>query len=380
MRRLAFILIAVLAVRLAARLGFRIRFYEMWSGRIGHLAANTECLLSEIEAGIQPKSLILAFHNGPLCNEALGKMLARTLHVGPWRLVDRANRLFRGWERFVAEPAQFDRDIYNLWERQAPKLSFAPEERNRGEHTLRQMGIPAGAKWVCLVVRDAAYLPGLEYHAYRDTKIEDYMEACQMLASRGYHVVRMGAKVSDPIPLTTPKIIDYAMGGMRSDFMDIYLGAHCAFCLTNSTGIDAIPAVFRRPLAYVNMVPLEYLGTFHNGSLAIWKHHWKDGKRMSVADIVASGAGLFERADQYAEAGIELRDNTPEEIRALAEEMADDVENPHAGITDIMRGEESDNTKFWRAFPRSVSPYNNQPLHGENRMRIGREFLRGYSG
>ena len=385
MRRalLPFILLAVLLVRLAARCGYLIRFHELWSGRIGHLAANTECLLSEIEAGKHPKSLLLAYHNAPVCNEQLGRMLARTLHIGPFGRVSRANRLFKGWEKFAAEPSQYDRDIHNLWEKQEPKLSFTEAEEKRGVEGLRRLGIHG--KWVCLVVRDCAYLPALEYHAYRDTDIKDYTAAAWYLARRGYFVIRMGAKVKDRMDEgfvggTPPQagVIDYANSPLRSEFLDIYLGAKCSFCLTNSTGIDAIPAVFRRPLAYVNMVPLEYLGTFHKGSLAIWKHHYRDGKRMSPEEIYES-AGLFERTEQYKEAGITLVDNTAEEIRQVAEEMADLVEFKERFST-TLEGTNPPQEDFWRTFPRSVSPYNNRPLHGEIRMRIGREFLRGYSG
>ncbi len=33
---------------------------------------------------------------------------------------------------------------------------------------------------------------------------------------------------------------------------------------------------------------------------------------------------------------------------------------------------------FWDAFPRGNSEFNKRPLHGEIRMRIGAEFLKGY--
>jgi len=36
--------------------------------------------------------------------------------------------------------------------------------------------------------------------------------------------------------------------------------------------------------------------------------------------------------------------------------------------------------KFWKSYPlKSVSPYNQKPLHGEVRVRVGREFLKGYA-
>ena len=85
---------------------------------------------------------------------------------------------------------------------------------------------------------------------------------------------------------------------------------------------------------------------------------------MSVAEIVASGAGLFDRAQQYAEAWITLVENTPEEIRDVALEMLDYM--PAAPQA------------FWETYPRSLNPHNNIPLHGEVRLRIGAKFLEGY--
>jgi putative glycosyltransferase (TIGR04372 family) len=139
--------------------------------------------------------------------------------------------------------------------------------------------------------------------------------------------------------------------------------------------------IFRRPVCYVNYVPFEYLQTYHRGALAIWKHHEKDGKRMTVAEIYACGAGHFMRADQFENEGITLVDNTPEEIKAVALEMVNCIEAPAEQGTDWsyqkgpQRGRIDD---FWDAFPRGVSEFNKRPLHGEIRMRIGAEFLRGY--
>jgi putative glycosyltransferase (TIGR04372 family) len=164
-------------------------------------------------------------------------------------------------------------------------------------------------------------------------------------------------------------IIDYALSGARSEFGDLYLGARCAFCLGTSTGFMAIPAAFKRPCAVVNFAPIEYLPTAYDHSLAIWKHHVKDGKRMSVAEIVESGAGQFMASKQFADAGIALVDNTPEEIRALALQMEYELKNRTSSI---------EQAEFWEKFPKSVSPYNSKPLHGKMVLRIGREFLKGY--
>ena len=364
--RLLLVPFALLVVA-AARLGLPIRFGMIWSTRIGHMAGNMECYLCERAAGLS-RGWDFWYHNSEPCSAQLDKMLRRVVRVdrtGFVSLCSLVNQLFTGWERHHIDTVQVDRDIHNLFEKYPPHLSFTYEEEGRALLELERMGIPLGSKWVCLIVRDAAYLPNLPYHSYRDSDAATYEQAAFALAESGYYVVRMGVKVEKPLTVKHPRIIDFATNGMHTDFLSMYLGAHCTFALSNGCGIDAVPVIFRRPICYVNYVPIEYLQTYHRGSLAIWKHHEKDGRRMTLAEIYESKAGHFMAADEFEEAGITLVDNTPEEITAAAMEMA-------YGLST------EDQSAFWRDFPRGSSAFNERPLHGEIRMRIGREFLKGY--
>jgi len=306
-----------------------------------------------------------------MSNGYLAKMYGRCMtvdHTGFARMVTLVNQLFRGWDRHICGSSQFDRDIHGLYAKQQPHLNFTKREELRGRETMRKWGIPEGAKWVCLIVRDEAYLPELTYHSYRDSEIKTYILAVMELVARGYYVFRMGAKVKKPLQIKHPMVIDYAWDGRGSDFMGIYLGAHCSFCVSNGTGYDAIPVVFRKPVCFVNYVPIEYLNTWVK-SVAIWKHHFKDGKRMSLQEIWDSKCGQFMSSDQFKEAGISLVDNTQDEIARAAVEMVAIVE----GWAEL-----KDQSWFWKQFPRSISTYNSRPLHGEIRMRIGEKFLEGY--
>lgn len=385
-------LLVVGLVRLMRPL-YLVRFGVLVSGRIGHLAANTEIYLCERAAGLHPRGRFggvdLWCHYGPPCNAQLARMIERVLHVdrtGFVRMLVVANRSFSGWERHEAGSEQHDRDIHNLMERQPRHiLDFTGFEKNKGAIVRRKMGIPDGKEWVCLIVRDGAYLnhPGFAYHNYRDTKIWTYRRAAVALAERGYYVIRMGAAVEEPLHCDHPRVIDYATNGMRSDFMDVYLAAHCAFMVSSGTGLDAIAVIARRPVCFVNYVPLEYLNTWVRG-IAIWKRHYrgagKNIREMEPAEICNCGAGQFLRAEDFKRAKIRLKDNTPEEIEAAVLEMADDLRNELYEMTYPL-GCAIDSyalqLDFWRRFPSgTVSNYNGKPLHGEVRLRIGREFLK----
>jgi len=230
-------------------------------------------------------------------------------------------------------------------------------------------GIQPPDKWVCLIGRDSAYLPELGYHDYRDVDIKTYRKAALTIARHGFHVFRMGSKVHEELGADHPLVHDYATNGWRSDFMDIYLGAYCTFAISTPTGIDAIPAIYGRPMGYVNMVPIEYFSTWIHG-VAIWKHHLKNGKRMTPKQIFESGAGIFQRAEQFTEAGITLVDNTAEEINDVALEMIDYV----------CFKRKLGNQSFWDQFPSgAIDGMTGQRIHADTiRLRIGAKLMEGY--
>lgn len=359
-----------------------IRFGSLFVSRLGHLAGNTECYLCERDAGInRPKRVWdIWCPMGKPANAYLLKMFRRVLPISEFAaIVAMVGRNYSWWKPHAFSDSQWGRDIHNLLEKSPPHLKFTAAEEKRGERGLRELGIPEGAKWVCIVARDSYYLRATEpgndysYHDFRDSDIQNYRQAAVELTKRGYYVLRMGRQVAERMKLQAPQFIDYAMSEHRSDFMDVYLGAKCEFTISNGCGFDGIPMIFRRPICFVNETPFEYLSSWMANSLAIWKHHERGGKRMTPAEIVASGAGLFHTAKQYKDAGIVLVENTPQEITDAALEMANMVVGEYRTMA-----EETKQNKFWAAFPRSISPHNGIPLHGEIRLRIGSKFLDAY--
>ena len=350
----------------------KVRFGSLFVSRLGHLAGNTECYLCERDAGMRPKRVIdIWVPQGKPANAQLLGMFSRVLWLAPWGAgVEHIGKRFAWWKDHTFSDANWGRDIHNLMETQPAHLRFTRAEERRGEAGLRAMGIPEGAKWVCIIARDSTYLratgDGVDYayHSFRDSDIQSYRLAANALMEKGYYVVRMGTHVKEPMAIAGPMFIDYATSNRGSDFMDVYLGAKCEFCISNGTGFDGIPMIFRRPICFVNEAPFEYLSTWMVNSLAIWKHHMRAARRMRPDEIVASGSGLFSRAEEYERAGIQLVANTPEEIRDAALEM-------------LARNPDPQNA-FWDKYPRSVSPHTGIPLHGKIRLRIGTKFLRGY--
>ncbi len=357
-----------------------VRWRNLCSPRIGHFAANTELYLCEQDAGINipmQRHMDIFFMGGPICNQQLAKMWKRIFRVWPtWILsiICHVNGLIPGGAAHeVGNNTQDDRDVHNLLDRFTPHLKFTSEEEARGETGLRALGITVGASFICLQVRDSSYLKSVipwgrwDYHNYRDCNIQNYVLAAQELTKRGYYVVRMGAAVKEAMNVSHPMIIDYAVNGARSDFMDIYLGAKCQFCISNGTGFDAVPYIFRRPIVYVDQVPLGIIATFSSKFLAITKKHWlRDESRfMTFREIFESGAGYFSHSDKYQNIGVDLIENTPEDIAAVILEM----EGRLKGTWQTTEEDEKLQRRFWEIFQ-------GNDLHGEIRSHIGADFLR----
>ena len=179
------------------------------------------------------------------------------------------------------------------------------------------MGIPKGAVFVCLMVRDNEYLKEIfptvdfSYHNYRDSNINNYVLVAEALAERGYFVIRMGARVKSPLNSSHHKVIDYAFNGMRSDFMDIFLGANCEFAISVGTGMDAVPAIFRRPIVQVNSAPLGYCWTAGEHNLILAKHYMKEDHECTLSEIFTNGVGLSMSVSDYESKNVRLIENTP---------------------------------------------------------------------
>ncbi|MCX6222376.1 MAG: TIGR04372 family glycosyltransferase [Bacteroidia bacterium] len=383
------IAIPVVFVMRMVRPWLLVRLGGLNSCRIGHFAANTELYLCERDAGINKPiqyhfNLFYLAHK-PICNHQLTTMWKRSLRIWPtWILapIDFINKMIPGGTiHEVGRNTQNDRDVHNLLDRFPAHLLFTNEEEARGEDGLRNMGISTDAQFVCLIVRDSEYLNAhlsgadCNYHNFRDSNIEKYILAVEELADRDYFVIRMGVHVKDALKSNHPKVIDYATNGMRNDFMDIYLGAKCDFCISVGTGFDAIPLIFRRPVVYVNMVPLGYLFTFSNQFLGITKHHIlvEERRELTLREIFYRKVGFSLQTSDFTSKGIELNENTSEEIRDVVIEMAERIN----GSWQPQEDDEILQKRFWEIFPiHAVRDTNGIQLHGQIRALFGANFLR----
>jgi putative glycosyltransferase (TIGR04372 family) len=379
-----------------------VRWCHFNATRIGHLALEPELYLCERDAGINTLKRrhhdIFYVDKLPICNKYLVKIWKRVLHVWPaWFMapIYRLNRMIPGGaDHWIGTGinTQYDRDVHNLLDRFQPHLQFTSDEEAHGEAELKSMGIPSGKAFVCLIVRDAAYLENVHpsewgfsnikgkrdnsRNAFRDCDIQNYVLVAEELANQGYYVIRMGAKVNKAINSTHPHVIDYAGKGMRSEFMDIYLGAKCELCLSSGTGWDSVPNIFRRPVIVTNYNPLGKASLWRDQVLLITKHLYdmQTGQELTLREIIARGLFFSQLSSEYESKGVRLIENTPEEILGVCMEMVERLK----GIWQPHEDDEVLQKRFREIFVPAATDasLHKQPLHGEIRSRFGAVFLR----
>ena len=213
-----------------------------------------------------------------------------------------------------------------------PKLKFTIQENISGSRfTSEHCTNPK--KFVCLSVRDSSYLTAiygqeLSKHDHRDSKIDSYFDASTTLANFGFTVFRMGAIVNQKFKSTYPQLIDYATNGMRNEFLDVYLGANCAFAITTDTGVDSVPKIFGRPLLYVNVLPVfaPWIATLKT---VIYPKIILSASNSSVCnlrDLIDRDIATRQKSQAYFDAGVKIRDLSSEELVEAVTEMAQRVE------------------------------------------------------
>jgi putative glycosyltransferase (TIGR04372 family) len=370
-------IIPVIFVRLA-RPFLLVRFGRLNSSRVGHFVTDAEFYLCEREIGIQnPKAIDFFGLSGEVCNGYLKIMCTRVLHIRKFvNYLCRVNRMIPGGNkndiRIVTGERYFTRDVEGLLQKTMPHLFFTLEEERQGRLALAKMGLPPDVEFICFHARDSAYLKSsapkwdYSYHNYRDCDVHNYLLAVQRLSMRGIYAFRMGAVVKDKLRESDPKIIDYANQG-RTDFLDIYLSAHCRFFLGCGSGIDSVATVFRRPVAYANFVPLLFAPSWGPKDLLIPKKMWltRENRFMSFRETLESGVGKLTSTQDYLERGIRVVENSAEEIADLAVEMDERLK----GTWKTTKEDEVLQNRFWSFFK-------NSEYHGEILSHVGAVFLR----
>ena len=155
--------------------------------------------------------------------------------------------------------------------------------------------------------------------------------------------------------MTSPRVIAPGVN-LFNDYFD------------DQSGLDAIPGIFRRPVATVNLSQFQRARTWGPDDLFVTKKLWlrKERRLVTFREIFDWHIDDVRRGEEYERLDIEVIENTPEEITALAVEMDERLKRtwqPAAEDEELQR-------RFWSIYKAD------KLFHGEILSRVGADFLR----
>jgi putative glycosyltransferase (TIGR04372 family) len=307
--------------------------------RVGHLAAEVDCFLKKMKLGQidgNGKRYFILAPPKQVANSCLleywrdhVRVVSHPLACVMLGLMTRGPMMRHGVQSYllaIGRAAEYF-SVEAQWAGRPALLRLRPDHRALGEQFLEDAGVPKGAWFVCVHARDGGYSTWDEsVHDYRNMSVENLIPAMQEIVSRGGWCVRMGDASAKPLePMLG--VVDYAHHPASSAELDVFLCASCRFFLGNTSGLFLVSSIFGVPSALTNQTPFAATG-FRPGDLSIPKCIRRVGQSdfMSAAEILGSPIASFRMSRFYAEAKLELVENSAEEIRDLVAEMLDTLE------------------------------------------------------
>tara|TARA_B110000008_G_scaffold279961_1_gene330049 strand:+ start:33404 stop:34645 length:1242 start_codon:yes stop_codon:yes gene_type:complete len=375
-----------------------VRIWGLTSSRIGHFAGNTEMhICSKVDN--KKKFLdICYFKNKEICNKFLEKKWREKLKIFPrqivyplYKLIEVLSYYFLIFkDHIVFDLSLHSRDYNNYIDKYEPNITFNEDEINKGKSLLKKFGLGENDKFICFIVRDKKYLkhnfPEVDFSKwnYRDYNIDDFIPAAEELTKLGYFVFRMGKISEKRLNTNNNMIIDYSFSDLKSDFLDIFLGANCEFCLSTDVGYDHIPYIFRRPLASITD-PISLMKLSSKKFLNIFSLYYSktEKKYLTLNQIFNSNLAYFNSSQDLYDAKIKIINPGPNEIKNFVIEMVNYIKNDFK----LNKVDENLNKKFFEVYDHKIRSENFvnffqskantkiKKLHGEYYGKISPSFL-----
>lgn len=319
----------------------RIRLGTMNTTRLGHLLIDVEMAVSETDvllANSRVFDIWFPWSAGrPIVNRKLFAMWRREVRIWPAWLCSAAYSLngflpdgehFRIPYRKGRKVLSNFNDIHGVFRTTAPHLRFTDTEVAEASRLLQSRGIREDDRIICVHVRTGAFLAAQMgaansvTHDFRNSSIAHFEETMVSLANQGFKVVRLGSVSEEPVSARHPNLVDYANDGIRSELLDLYLPSRCHLFLAVLSGPTHVAQLFRRPIVLTNVVPLARM-------MLSMKNFWfipkklflrSENRFLSLQEIIDLGIEDLNSSAGFEERGIELVDNSSDEISAVTAE------------------------------------------------------------
>jgi putative glycosyltransferase (TIGR04372 family) len=212
-------------------------------------------------------------------------------------------------------------------------LTLSSQLDARGWQALRSKGVPDGAWFVALHVREPrSKRHHADLHQVLNADVTSYLPAVAEITRRGGWVIRMGDPNMVPLP-ALPNVIDYCHSDLRADWMDVFIAARCRFMLGTSSGPAYLPPLYGVPSVLTNWWPPAQR-PWHPMDIFMPKmiRNMRDGRLLTLSETLVDPFS-FCHAQNYLEnvERVRVEDNAPELIRSAVVEMFERIEDNWPG-------------------------------------------------
>jgi putative glycosyltransferase (TIGR04372 family) len=206
-------------------------------------------------------------------------------------------------------------------------LALPPERIAAGRAAMAAAGLAEGQWFVLLHVRDPGFHGVSEGRRRQDLAIRDadlltYLPAIERVVARGGRVVRLGSPAAPPLP-PMAGVVDYAHSDRRSPELDLVLIASARMMIATMSGPAHVASCLGTPTIHTNVMA----STLHGLAADIWlpKLYRERGssRTLTLEESISTPFRGEMRGSGLADHGLEIQDNSPEDIAAATEEMLD---------------------------------------------------------
>lgn len=262
-----------------------------------------------------------------------------------------------------------------IQDKRPPILTLSDEDYTRGWQCLKSLGIQPGEWFVCLHVREKGWKDNnCLTEDFRNADIDTYKLAIKTITDAGGWVVRMGDPTMKPLP-KMPRVIDYAYSKSKSDWMDVFLCAQCRFFLSTSSGLYTIALAFGVPIVMTNQLPTVAMYMLSSRDIFIPRicRSKTENRALAFSKLISPSLGFAISQLQYDRLGVDVVENTPEEIDNVVREMLERF-NGH-----LVYSEENEySEEQFKSLAEMCGK-----LYGDENIRlnarVGRDFLQKYT-
>lgn len=312
-----------------------------WTGAIGHLALIDYYIKLFLLGHVHSHRPVILLPKG---NPRTGNVVNPAL-LGYWKSYV---EVFDDWNSLKRRhgPASYSRVYMNVqrmkdgaslyyldaakraqiaWEAEGrkPLLTVSPDHSKDGRKILDKLGVPEQSWFVTLHVRERGfYNTNADLQRVgRNADVDTYIPAIKAIHARGGWVVRIGDASMKPLP-PIEGCVDYARCAEKSDWMDVFLMGQCRFFIGTNSGPALVPPIFGVPCVYTNWKPAGCL-PWHKGNLLIHKLYYQESRKryLTYRELLVHPLRFEESPERLDGKGITVVDNSPEEIKAVVEEM-----------------------------------------------------------